>query len=389
MEVIGENYKIPISIVRGGTSKGIIIKQEDLFSESIYDKDKMILSIFGSPDKRQIDGLGGADPLTSKLAIVSRSELNGIDIDYTFAQVGIENASIDYSLSCGNLVSGVSIFAIDTGMVKATEPITKVVIFNTNTKKKIIAFVKVKDDKPLFQGNYSIDGVPGMGSKIELEFLRPEGAITGELLPFKNPKSLLKEQNNMISISLIDSGVLACFTNSSDLGLTGDEGPKEIDSNLHLVNRIKEIKKNILSSLSITKDEEDFSRKIANLPKFIFVAKPMDYRSPINGKLIKASEVDLLARVVTSDRLHKAFPITSGIATATAACIPGTIPNEIINKSLEKENVIRIGHPSGIMEVIITIEKYNDSWTIEKAIIGRTARIILDGFVYVPISKVE
>lgn len=389
MEVIGENYKIPISIVRGGTSKGIIIKQEDSFSEAMYDKDKMILGIFGSPDKRQIDGLGGADPLTSKLAIVSKSNLKGIDIDYTFVQVGIENDSVDYSLSCGNLVSGVSVFAIDSGMVKATEPITKVVIFNTNTKKKIIAQVKVKDGKALVHGNYSIDGVPGTGSLIELEFLRPEGSITGKLFPFKKPTFLLKEQKNTINISVVDSSVLACFVNSSDLGLTGDEGPKEIGSNFQIVSRIREIKKDILNSLSIAKDEEDFSKKIANLPKFIFVAKPKDYHSPINGKLIKASEVDLLARVITSDRLHKAFPITSGIATATAACIPGTIPYQIINKSLEEENIIRIGHPSGIMEVKINIEKRNNSWVIEKAIVGRTARIILDGFVYVPTSKLE
>jgi hypothetical protein len=141
--------------------------------------------------------------------------------------------------------------------------------------------------------------------------------------------------------------------------------------------------------MSIAKDEKDLSNKIVNLPKFIFVSKPKDYYSPINGKFIKSTDIDLLARVITSGKLHKAFPITSGIATATAACIPGTIPYDIVNKNIEEKNTIRIGHPSGIMEININIKKANNNWIIERAIVGRTARIIMDGIAYVPLSRIK
>ena len=388
MEVCGENYKIPVSIVRGGTSKGIIIEQANIFSEP-ESRDKIILGIFGSPDKRQIDGLGGADSLTSKLALVSKSNINGVDVNYTFGQVGIENANIDYSLTCGNLVAGVAVFAIDKGMVKITEPITEIIIYNTNTKKRIKVRLRVKDNKFLVEGSYTIDGVPGSGSKIDVEFLRPEGSITGKLFPFDYPSTYFSKNTKKINASIIDSGVLACFVNSSDIGLVGDEGPDDIDNNIKLLNNVKEIKSNILRPMSIAKDEKDLSNKIVNLPKFIFVSKPKDYYSPINGKFIKSTDIDLLARVITSGKLHKAFPITSGIATATAACIPGTIPYDIVNKNIEEKNTIRIGHPSGIMEININIKKANNNWIIERAIVGRTARIIMDGIAYVPLSRIK
>lgn len=190
MEIIGESVKVLITIIRGGTSKGLFIKKEFLPSDATL-RDRLILGIFGSPDKRQIDGLGGADPLTSKLAIISSSSIKGIDVNYTFAQVGIDKPVVDYSLTCGNLLAGVAVFAIDKGMVEAREPLTEVAIFNTNTKKKIKALVKVKKGKALIDGNFHIDGVAGTGSKIELEFLRPEGSITGRLFPLGKTSFLI------------------------------------------------------------------------------------------------------------------------------------------------------------------------------------------------------
>ena len=391
MEVIGESVKVPVSIIRGGTSKGIFIKKEFLPSDAVL-RDKLILGIFGSPDKRQIDGLGGADPLTSKLAIISSSSIKGVDIDYTFAQIGIDNANVDYSLTCGNLMAGVAVFAIDKGMVEANEPITEVVIFNTNTKKKIKALVKVKKGKALIEGNFHIDGVAGTGSKIDLKFLRPEGLITGKLFPFGKTSILLE---NGINVTVEDAGVLACFVKASDIGLKGDEGPNEIDSNFSLLNKVKKIKAEILIALNMAKDEGEALKRFPNLPKFVFVSEPKDFYSPINGKLIKKSEIDLLARVITGGKLHKVFPVTSGIATAVATCIPGTILAEVIGNSVkkeeffEKEKRIRIGHPSGVMKVKINLRKQKNNWLIEKAVVGRTARIIMDGFVYVPLSKLK
>jgi len=391
MEVIGESIKVPVTIIRGGTSKGIFIKKEFLPSDTAL-RDKLILGIFGSPDKRQIDGLGGADPLTSKLAIISSSSIKGVDVNYTFAQVEIDKPVVDYSLTCGNLMAGVAVFAIDKGMVEVKEPITEVMIFNTNTNKKIKALVKVKNGKALIDGHLHIDGVAGTGSKIELEFLRPEGPITGKLFPFEKNSFLL---GNGINVTVGDAGVLACFMKASNIGLKGDEGPKEIDSNSLLLNKVKEIKAEILTALNMVKNKEEAFKKYPNLPKFVFVSEPKDFYSPINGKLIKKSEIDLLARVITGGKLHKAFPVTSGIATAVAACIPGTILAEVIGNSIkkgefiEKEKRIRIGHPSGVMKVKINLRKQKNNWLIEKAVVGRTARIIMDGIAYVPLSKLK
>jgi len=179
---MGEYVKIPALLMRGGTSKGVYLMMEDLPEDAAL-RDKAILAIYGSPDVRQINGIGGADPLTSKVALIAPSKRENIDVDYTFGYVGIKEAIVDYEGNCGNMSSGVGPFAIGKGLVPAEEPITKVRIYNTNTKKVIEAHIPVKDGEVITTGNYSIDGVPGTGAKIVLNFLNSGGSKTGKQLP--------------------------------------------------------------------------------------------------------------------------------------------------------------------------------------------------------------
>lgn len=220
-----EMERIPCVIMRSGTSKGIYLLSNDL-PEDPEPRDKVILSIFGSPDSRQIDGLGGADPLTSKLAIISVSDREDADIDYTFGQVEIKKPYVDYSSNCGNISAGVGPFAIQQGLVRAVEPVTTVRIYNTNTKKVFVAEVPVKNGKPQVKGGYKVDGVPGTGARIGINMAGTIGAKTGRLLPTGNAMDTLDIKGfGLLPVSMLDAGSPMVFVRAKDLGLKGTESP--------------------------------------------------------------------------------------------------------------------------------------------------------------------
>lgn len=371
--------KIPVSIIRGGTSKGIYIMRKDLPEDEEIMK-KVILGIFGSPDVRQIDGLGGADIVTSKVAIIDRSDKDGIDVNYKFGQVGIKEPVVDFSLSCGNLISGVGVFAILKGLKRAEEPFTTVNVYDVNIKKYVKIKVPVKNGIPCYDGDFYIDGVPFPGARIDVTFLNPGGSITGRLLPTGNAKDTL---SNGIEYSLVDAGVLGMFVKASDIGLTGKEGPKDIDNNSELLNLINGLRAEALVKIGMASSEEEALAKFPYLPKFIVVAPPSDFVSPINGKNVRREECSLLARVITGNKLHKAFPVTSSIALAAASGIKGSIVNEV-TVTMESGKVF-IGHPSGVIDVSF---RSSLDGGIEEVTIGRTARLLMEGIAYVPESRI-
>jgi len=370
--------RIPASIIRGGTSKGVYIKGDDVPYEGEM-LDRLLLAIFGSPDPRQIDGLGGADPLTSKAAIVSSSCKDGVDVDYTFAQVGIDRPVVDFSLSCGNLLSGVGVFAILKGLKEAVEPVTTVMVYDTNTDKLVRLDVPVKGKEPVFEGDFFIDGVPFGGARINETFIEPAGSITGRLYPTGNKKEILAG----LEVSIVDAGVMALFVRAFDLGLTGVEGPSRIDKDAALVERIESLRMEALVRAGVVENRDLAKKKFPNLPKVVIVAPPMDFVAPVNGKRVSAKDITLLGRVITGGRLHKAFPVTSAIALTSAVSDPETIPAEIAK---DCENHIVIGHPSGVMDVSFAS---GDDGVIREVTVGRTARIIMDGFVYVPEDRLK
>jgi methylitaconate Delta-isomerase len=377
---MGEYVKIPAMILRGGTSKGVFLMLKDLPEDPII-RDQVILNIYGSPDARQINGLGGADPLTSKVALIAQSKRPNVDIDYTFGYVGIKEASIDYEGNCGNISSGVGPFAILQGLVPVTEPITRVRIYNTNTQKVIEAEVPVANGEIMTEGNYSIAGVPGSGSKIVLNFVNSAGSKTGRILPTGNVVDEISlKDGRKIRVSLVDAANPSVFVKAVDIGLTGRELPSDTETNPNILEIMEDIRTTAAVMMGLSESKEKTGPAV---PKVAFVAKPQDYMTS-DGDTIKASEVDLLARTKAMAVMHKTYAVTGGICIAAAACVEGTVVNEVVGPRSRDNKEIRIGHPSGILEVFVDMKKLSDNkWDLVKTGVCRTAKPIMEGMVFV------
>ncbi|WP_263772223.1 2-methylaconitate cis-trans isomerase PrpF family protein [Propionivibrio soli] len=375
-----EFVKIPAVYMRGGTSKGVYLMEKDLPSDPAA-RDRVILDIYGSPDVRQINGMGGADPLTSKVALLSPSRRPGVDIDYTFGYVGIKEAVVDYEGNCGNISSGVGVYAIRQGLVKAVEPVTKVVIFNTNTSKIIEALIPVRDGEVTFEGDYTIAGVPGKGARIVMNFPNSAGSKTGRLLPTGNVQDTMAlNDGRSIRVSLVDAANPSVFVRASDIGLTGKELPEDCERNPSILSIMEEIRVAAGVMMGLAKNKDKVGPAV---PKVAFVAPAQDYVSS-EGSLIGSDEVDLLARTKAMAQMHKTYAVTGGICIATAARIEGTVVNEIASARAKATGEVRVGHPSGVLEVFVGIERSeNGGWNLLQAGVCRTARPIMDGEVYV------
>jgi methylitaconate Delta-isomerase len=367
----------PCTIMRGGTSKGIFLMEKDLPRDP-HLRDKIILGIFGSPDIRQINGLGGADSLTSKLALISRSKEPEQDIHYTFGAVGIDKPFVDYSANCGNISSAVGPFTIDQGLVKAEEPFTIVKIFNTNTKKMIHAKVPVEKGKVVSEGDYAIDGVPGTGAKIDLSFFDPGGATTGRLLPTGNARDeIFLDSGERISLTIVDAGNPTAFLHAKDLGLKGTELPSEFDQDERSRMKLETIRKKVAELMGIPLNP--------SIPKVAFIAPPQDYKT-LAQREIKNGEIHFIARAMAMGKMHKVFPITGGIPAAIAAVIPGSVVHEITGQGQGNplsRRKLNIGHPSGILDVEVETRGDGKEVQIVQCTIGRTARKIMEGKVHI------
>lgn len=378
-----EQRKTPVVIMRGGTSKGIFIKEEDLPKDQ-KERDELILKIFGSPDIRQIDGLGGADPLTSKLAIIGLASREDADVDYTFGQVSYTSAQIDYSGNCGNISSAVGPFAIDEGYVKAEEPITTVRVHNTNTGKILVLEVEVVDGKAKVTGDCKIAGVPGTGSPISIDFSDTAGSATGKLLPTGNVKDTISVTGyGDIEVSLVDAANPVVFVRADDLGLKGTESPSEIDENKDMLRTLEEIRAKGAVLMGLVDKWEEAEEKIPAFPMVAFVSPAQDYVDFTSGKTIKEDEVDFVSRLMFMQVMHKTYAGTATTCTGAAARIEGTIVNEVMKaKDRGKDSVLRIGHPAGIITVDAIAKKEGEEWKLERAAITRTARRIMEGICY-------
>lgn len=369
-----EYERIRTAIVRGGTSKGVFVLANELPQDPEV-RDKVILSMYGGTDERQIDGLGGADSLTSKLAIISVSSKPDADIDYTFGQVGIGTGKIDYNSNCGNIISGVGPFAIDEGLVPIKEPYTTVRIFNTNTNSIIEAKVPVSAGKARSTGNYKIDGVPGKGAKIELNFLDAAGAKTGELFPTNKRKETFYIENREIDVSIVDVSAPVAFVKAESVGLNGTELPSELSEN-HLA-LLEKIRSKAAKMLGFVENATDATKITPSSPKVIVVSPSQTY---VNTKGIITNEesIHLTARAMSMQKMHKTFPVTGGLCTAAASKLKGTVVYECCKQSQAKE--IIIGHPSGIMDFGIELTDSGNQVQFKKTSVARTSRRIMEGY---------
>ncbi len=359
--------------MRGGTSKAVFLDGGSLPAEGPA-RDAMILALFGSPDPRQIDGLGGADLLTSKLAIIDPPSRPDADLDYTFAQVSISEPKVDYDINCGNISAAVGAYAVDEGLVAVVEPVTIVRIHNTNTGRILRAEVPILDGAAAIEGDYVVHGVPGSGAPIALDFSQTAGGITGSLLPTGNVVDQLDTSIGTVSATIVDLANLTVFFPASAVGMTGTEGPGEFtQEHLEAVMSVKEAAAVLLGMATD-----------GLTPVPAIVSAPASYTSFATGETIDADDIDLLARVVGGRPpvLHKAYPGTLAACTGVAARIPGTTVHDVARRSSESYD-LAIGHTSGVMPVRARVSDDGGSFRVDEAVYHRTARRIAEGTAFV------
>lgn len=371
-----QQIKFPCVYMRGGTSKAVVFNRKDLPSDQAL-WPEIFLKVMGSPDAKQIDGMGGAAQITSKIAVVSPSSDPSYDVDYTFFQIGVDTPLVDDHINCGNISCAVGPYAVDEGMVPAKEPITVVRVFNTNTQKIIEEHVPVRHGRAMTTGSTHITGVPGTGAGMDVFFENPGGATTGKLFPSGHERDILYPVGYpAIEATLIDCSNPVIILRAKDLGLTG----KEIDvfrSDKELLKHIEAIRSQAAVLYGFVEQAEEATEASLAKPKVAIISSPQDFITS-DGKMVSKQSMDLCSRIVSVGALHKTHPITSGIALAAAANRSGTIAAELVRPGW-KGKALRIGHPYGILTIKIEMDGKN----VAKAGTVRTARRIMDGFVYI------
>jgi 2-methylaconitate cis-trans-isomerase PrpF len=379
-----EQVAYPCIIMRGGTSRAILFQEKDLPPKG-PERDYVLQKVMGQPDKLQIDGIGGGQLATSKIAIIGPPSIPDADIDYTFVQILVDHDGVDYEGNCGNISSAVAPFAIDVGLIKPVAPKTVVRIYNTNTQKVFIAEVPIIKGQVKVKGDYFMAGIPGSGAEIILDFRKTVGAKTGKLLPTgKVSEKISLEGGKSIEVSICDAANPGVFAKAEDLGLRGTELPHEIDSNTIILNQISEIKSKVAERIGLVDNWHNADSKTL-LPFVVVVAHKADYITS-DGQRISATDIDLLARLIALNTCHPSYAGTGAICTAACAAISGSIPNRLLRSPL---HTMRIGHPKGIMPVKSVTRGSIKNFDFEFTYLGfsRTARKIMEGKIYVPTQE--
>ena len=391
--VFAAQIKIPATYMRGGTSKGVFFSLLDLPAKAQVPgaaRDALLLRVIGSPDpyEKQIDGMGAATSSTSKTVIVSKSLRADHDVDYLFGQVSIDKPFVDWSGNCGNLSAAVGSFAISSGLVdncRIPQNGTAVVrIWQANISKTIIAHVPITDGAVQETGDFELDGVTFPAAEVQLEFLNPaadEEGAGGSMFPTGNLVDDLEIPGvGTLNVTMINAGIPTVFVNARDIGYTGAELQNEINSDPKALAMFETIRAHGALRMGLIEKLED-ALKRQHTPKVAFVAAPLDYVSS-SGKPVSAQSVDLLVRALSMGKLHHAMMGTAAVAIGTAAAIPGTLVN--LAAGGELRSAVRFGHPSGTLRVGAQAQQVNGEWTVTKAIMSRSARVLMEGWVRVP-----
>lgn len=377
---------LPAVFMRGGTSRAIMFHQKDLPARAEWDP--IFLAAMGSPDPngRQLNGMGGGISSLSKVCILAPSDRDDADINYTFAQVQIREANVDYRSMCGNMSSAVGPFAVDEGLLRPNGDQAVVRIFNTNTKKVVRSTFPLVDGRAAADGAMAIPGVAGFGAPVRLDFLTPGGATTGALLPTGNVVDELTVPDvGTIPVSMVDAANACVFVRASDLGLTGRELPEALDQDAALLTKLQRIRRAASVAMGIARDEAE-AKTINGVPIIGFIAPPMDAPT-LSGELIAARQVDLTVRFLSNGQPHRALPLTASLCTGVASRIVGTLVNQALGPDAGAS--VRIGMPSGILTVDADVGRdAAGAWVAHSGAFYRTARRLFDGRVYVPMAPV-
>jgi probable AcnD-accessory protein PrpF len=386
--------RIPATYMRGGTSKGVFFRLEDLPERARVPgpaRDALLLRVIGSPDPygKQIDGMGGATSSTSKTVILCRSARPGHDVDYTFGQVSIDKAFVDWSGNCGNLSAAVGPFAIANGLIDATRiprnGVATVRIWQSNIGKTIVAHVPITDGAVQETGDFELDGVTFPAAEVQLEFLDPADEGDGDggsaMFPTGNLVDDLEVPGvGTLKATMINAGIPTIFVTAEAIGYTGTELQDAINGDAKALARFETIRAHGAIRMGLISSVDEAAKR-QHTPKVAFVAKPADYVAS-SGKRVIAADVDLLVRALSMGKLHHAMMGTAAVAIGTAAAIPGTLVNLAAGGG--ERTAVRFGHPSGTLRVGAEARQANGEWTVTKALMSRSARVLMEGWVRVP-----
>ncbi|RON26456.1 2-methylaconitate cis-trans isomerase PrpF [Pseudomonas lini] len=385
--------KIPATYMRGGTSKGVFFSLKDLPEAARIPgpaRDALLLRVIGSPDPydKQIDGMGGATSSTSKTVILSKSIKADHDVDYLFGQVSIDKPFVDWSGNCGNLSAAVGSFAISNGLVDASRiphnGVAVVRVWQANIGKTIIAHVPITNGEVQETGDFELDGVTFPAAEVQLEFMDPaaeEEGGGGSMFPTGNLVDDLEVPGvGTLRATLINAGIPTIFINAEDIGYTGTELQGAINGDLKALAMFETIRAYGALRMGLIQHLDEAAKR-QHTPKVAFVAKPAEYIAS-SGKAIAATDIDLLVRALSMGKLHHAMMGTAAVAIGTAAAISGTLVN-LAAGGIER-NAVRFGHPSGTLRVGAEATQVNGEWTVNKAIMSRSARVLMEGYVRVP-----
>ncbi len=385
--------KIPATYLRGGTSKGVFFRVQDLPESARVPgeaRDRLLMRVIGSPDPygKQIDGMGGATSSTSKTVLVDRSSRPDHDVDYLFGQVSIDSAFVDWSGNCGNLSAAVGPFAIAGGLVDPArvprDGVCIVRIWQANIGKTIVAHVPIVDGQVQETGDFELDGVTFPAAEVQLEFMDPaaeEEGAGGAMFPTGNLVDDLEVPGvGTLKATMINAGIPTIFVNAEAIGYTGTELQEAINGDPAALAMFETIRAHGAVRMGLIKDISEAARR-QHTPKVAFVAKPADYLAS-SGKQVSAVDIDLLVRALSMGKLHHAMMGTAAVAIGTAAAIPGTLVNLAAGGGMR--NAVRFGHPSGTLRVGAEARQENGEWVVSKAIMSRSARVLMEGAVRVP-----
>jgi len=385
--------KIAATYIRGGTSKGVFFRLQDLpVAAQVAGpvRDALLLRVIGSPDPygKQIDGMGGATSSTSKTVILAKSSRPGHDVDYLFGQVSIDSAFVDWSGNCGNLSAAVGSFAISSGLIDAARVphngMCTVNIWQANISKTIIAHVPINDGQVQETGDFELDGVTFPAAEVQLEFMDPaaeEEGAGGAMFPTGNLVDTLEVPGiGTFQATMINAGIATIFLNADALGYSGTELQDAINSDPAALARFEAIRAHGAVRMGLIAHVADAAKR-QHTPKVAFVAAPRDYIAS-SGKPVKAGDIDLLVRAMSMGKLHHAMMGTAAVAIGTAAAIPGTVVNLAAGGGAR--SAVRFGHPSGSLRVGAQAQLVDGQWQVTKAIMSRSARVLMEGWVRVP-----
>jgi hypothetical protein len=385
--------KVPATYMRGGTSKGVFFHLQDLPPAAQQPgpaRDALLLRVIGSPDPygKQIDGMGGATSSTSKTVIVSKSSRPDHDVDYLFGQVSIDKAFVDWSGNCGNLSAAVGPFAISQGLVEAAcvpqDGIATIRIWQANIGKTIIAHVPMTNGAVQETGDFELDGVTFPAAEVQLEFMDPaaeEEGAGGAMFPTGNLVDDLDVPGvGLLKATMINAGIPTVFINADAIGYTGTELQEAINSDAKALAMFETIRAHGAVRMGLIKDISEAAKR-QHTPKVAFVAPPKEYAAS-SGKPVHAADIDLVVRALSMGKLHHAMMGTAAVAIGTAAAIPGTLVNLAAGGG--ERQAVRFGHPSGTLRVGAEATKVNGEWSVKKAIMSRSARVLMEGWIRVP-----